>query len=366
MAVRFPRRSHRLGRVNLRTSQLQLFATWLSCSLVLASSATWAQTRLKPIGDDCSPTGISSACTTENPANSEYCITQDNFGTPPSALENPDVHDWFQGYCSQSCVPGGSCPAGSACSPTNSRLPQFSCLKRCTVGGNDCRPRYSCDPSFVAAGATAPAPVCVPSCFSDADCQERLGSFQFACRPCDRICVPKNTPTAVVGDRCTDDSKCGIGQTCLKLTSGVDGICSQRCGTGVICSCPTGSSCQAAGPNGESYCLRTCSSGSCPADTGLTCAAFGTTKACLPPCSNDNQCPVNLKCLQGACRGTDADGGCALCGVPGVGSKPGYGGTGGTGPTPPSSAGCTATESGLLGMLALGAMLLPLLRRRRS
>lgn len=366
-AVRSPGPSRRLPRVNRRPTRLPpgpalRFVRVLSifCLTLTTGSALAAQ--LKPIGDDCGPTGISSACTTDT--TSEYCISENYFGEPPSAVFSGGPPEWSGGYCSQACLPGSSsCPAGTACSPVSARSGQWSCLKSCAVGGTACRTNYSCDPAYATQGGTAPSPVCVPSVFSDADCEARLGAG-FVMRPCDRLCVARQTPTAVVGDRCSQDSQCGSGQLCLKLSNGADGVCSQRCGSGAVCGCPTGSSCQAAGANGESYCLRTCASGSCP--TALTCAAFGTAKVCLPPCSSDTQCPVNLTCQQGACRSTATDPGCPLCGNPGVGSQPGFNSGGGSGPTPPSSGGCTTTESSLLGMVALGAMLLPLLRRRRS
>jgi hypothetical protein len=255
-------------------------------------------------------------------------------------LEGTGTTLWIDGYCTQSCAAGQPpCPAASACVSVD--LPEGAfdmCLQSCRVGFADCRPGYAC-------AATPTGGVCAPRCENNADC-----AAGFACRTCDGLCVQVNSQTQP-GDLCTSDETCGFGQTCIPLdrTSGLR-ICSSGCGSGCAL-CPAGSTCQPIPLlGGQFFCLRNCVSGSCP--TPLQCANLPTGRGCVPPCSNDLDCPVGIHCNNGECSNPaiDPDGGCGLlCQTEDSGymkPPPGDAGTGGGGNN--GGCGCKTSPPSLL------------------
>ncbi|MFZ5469065.1 MAG: matrixin family metalloprotease [Myxococcota bacterium] len=237
---------------------------------------------------------------------------------------------WTAGYCTQDCGTGQpSCPVGARCIDFGGGA--FRCLKECRVGTGDCRSGYTC-----VLPSNGPPGVCVSSCRGDVDC-----GTGAVCRVCDGTCLSTNNPSGQIGDACTDASQCGAGQVCAQFVNGNNqGICSQPCGL-ACSSCPAGSTCHPIGSRGELYCLRDCTTGTCP--SGLQCGYLPTGRGCVPRCSLDPECPVGTQCINGECRPpTSFDGGCALCpggsdagrptqGLPadgGAGSGPGSGGCG--------------------------------------
>ncbi len=262
---------------------------------------------------------------------------------------------WEDGYCTQECGVGKTeCPAGSACVDFGggSEL----CIKTCRLGTGDCRFGYTC------VNATQDVNLCWPSCHSDADCDDGTGSY--ICRTCDGTCLAKNSPVAQIGDPCTVTAQCGIGQVCLFLEGKELGICSQPCASACT-ACPGGSSCHPFS-NGELYCLRDCTPGSCAA--GLQCGLLASGRACIPGCSSNEECPVGSTCFGGQCTNPHGqDGGtCALCPdpndpnqQPNTGAKDAGTGVGSSN----GGCGCTASPGALA--LLLPASLAFILRGRR-
>jgi hypothetical protein len=299
------------------------------------------------------------------PANGEY-VTQ--VGKPcgrnadcgsalgqciPSSNRPSGFPAWQNGYCTQSCdATDLPCPAESSCILAGS---QPVCLKVCRLGAGDCRPGYSCAPSSDGQA------VCVPSCHNDAEC----GGAEYTCRTCDGICLPIQNPTGRIGDNCTHDGQCGTGQQCLRFwEEATQGICAQACASACT-ACPAGSRCHPL-LYGDLYCLRDCVDGTCA--IGQQCGYLLTGRACIPPCSEDAECPVGTVCRQGACVNPLGDGGtCALCPGPAPvepdagGGDAGAGGGGGGGLV----CGCSSGGSGLL-LALLGAAWLARSRRRRA
>ncbi|HZH05003.1 MAG TPA: hypothetical protein VEY30_14555, partial [Myxococcaceae bacterium] len=204
-----------------------------------------------PVGASCE-FGDGSCGPTEAPE--ARCITEDYFTASNVPNDPTDQGDgWRGGYCSRLCGQGRpACPGGSVCGPTWYGGPDQVgnyCLDACRPGGGDCRPGYSCGTV-----ASVAQPVCIPSCYSDAACQNAAGPGSI-CRPCDRLCVPQGNPSSQIGDNCAGPAQCGTGGVCLRFSPSADGLCSQVCSPD-SCLCPNGSSCQPVGANGESYCLR--------------------------------------------------------------------------------------------------------------
>jgi Matrixin len=258
---------------------------------------------------------------------------------------------WQSGYCMQNCGAGrGPCPAGSLCT-TLSAGNDF-CLNQCRVGYGDCRPGYSC-------AETGIGGVCVPQCLNDIDCGD---TSVWQCRTCDGLCVQKQNSAGQVGDICTQNSECGAGQVCAKIfQNNPMKICTVQCARGCG-TCPTGSSCHPIGFDQELFCLRNCTSGTCPG--AEQCAQLPTGRGCLPGCLINSDCPVGTECNFGECvlLGGD-DSGCPFCPTEqDSGTNPprrdaGTGG-GGTG-----TCGCS-TLSGPQTFFALALMLSFGLRRR--
>lgn len=261
---------------------------------------------------------------------------------------------WVGGYCSQSCEAGDPvCPAGSECVSLDIGK---KCAQSCRVGLADCRPEYAC----AATDALGTSGVCLPRCYSDADC---VNSNINTCRICDGVCVPKQNVSGQIGDGCTSDTDCGAGQNC-RITDATSTVkqCTQQCARG--CGlCPSGSTCTP-GARGELFCLRDCTGpGTCPA--GLRCATTPVGQSCSPACTSDTNCPVGESCQFGECVPPAVDSGCGtLCTRPDAGKpivvvpKDAGSGGGGTG-----GCGCTSVDpmSVFAAFAALG-----LLRRRQS
>ncbi|WP_309891463.1 MYXO-CTERM sorting domain-containing protein [Archangium sp.] len=295
-------------------------------------------------------TRVGNACTTDPQCNSPWGTCLQPVSLPSSTTA------WVGGYCTQQCNTGGvTCPSGSTCVGMEIGP---KCLKNCRLGGTDCRSGYVCL-------ARPEGNVCVSACSTDSDC----GSG-YACRPCDKICVPQQKPGGSIGDTCNADTDCGTYQKCLKRTGDPQGqgVCSQTCGYGT-CSCPDGTTCQKVGTSGASMCVRTCSQGTC--FSGQQCAPFseGAT-GCLPVCRTSVDCPAGSTCGSGGqcVSGTGSvDAGCPLCGggdagtVPPIPPAP----DAGTDPGGPAGPGCGCQGTGVNAPGFLGALVLFLVASRR-
>ncbi len=293
-------------------------------------------------------TEVGKACVQNADCNNSFARCR-----PPEPAANGNTA-WVDGYCTQSCEVGDpACPAGSTCVPLDTGL---RCAQSCRVGFADCRAQYACAP-IDAVGTTG---VCIPRCYADTDCANTAAQ---GCRTCDGLCVDRQSIGAQIGDGCTRDADCGLGQSC-RATDSTSTVkqCTQSCGRG--CGmCPAGSICTP-GTRGELFCLRECTGPlTCPA--GLRCADTAVGKGCQPGCTGDNNCPVGQYCTLGECYAPETDAGCgSLCNLPDAGKpvivipKDAGTGSGGSG-----GCGCTSVDPAL-GLAALG--LLSVLRRRRA
>lgn len=227
----------------------------------------------------------------------------------------PINNSWRGGYCTQPCGPSQpDCPAGSACAQFESG--ELRCIKTCRPGTGDCRDGYAC----LLIVQDAPA-LCLNACYSDADCNGGAATGPNLCRICDGVCLAKQNQTAQIGDNCTADNQCGVGQLCIRVTAAASttGICSQAC-TNSCSTCPTGSACHLLNGSETPWCLRSCTAGSCP--VGQQCGLLPTGRACIPGCTGPNDCPIGTACLQGECKLTNPpDSGCTLCGNGGGGGS---------------------------------------------
>ncbi|HSP78456.1 MAG TPA: adhesin [Myxococcaceae bacterium] len=274
----------------------------------------------------------------------------------PSALPSGGTA-WVGGYCSETCTEGGGeCGSSAICAPVGSGL---RCLQKCRSGTGDCRSGYACSP-------LPEGNACVPACYTESDCPT-----DYACRPCDRVCVRKQKVGVAIGEACNVDADCGTSQVCLHPNGHPQGICAQPCET-AACSCPSGSSCQYMGTTGASMCIRSCTAGTC--GTGMQCAPFPDgSSGCLPTCRTGADCPYGSSCgSNGQCVSATSPpdaGTCSLCGDGGTGSpdagvgKPdaGPGGSGSSGP----GCGCQGSAASASGFLGTLVLLLVAGRRRR-
>lgn len=326
-----------------------------ACRELSPGSPLWCQPPTRAV------TQVGRACTADTA--SAACGSTRAICREP--IEQPSgTEAWVDGYCTQSCAQGmPACPSGSVCGQPGPQVGSAPiCLKTCRPGRADCRSGYSCV-------TRAEGNVCVPDCMSDSDCAANGGSSEYVCRVCDHSCVPRVETGRPLGELCQTDDECDSGLVCLRyLQNEGDGVCARPCSTNA-CGCPTGSSCQPAGPRGELLCVSDCTSTGCP--SGLLCTPSGDGNACLPPsgCENDGDCPRTFACsLAGKCYdpsllNPDA-GTCSLCGDGGT-TDPQQpppqatdGGTGAGGPSGPGGCGCQgAPTSAVVLFAALGLLL---------
>ncbi|HYI02753.1 adhesin [Hyalangium sp.] len=257
---------------------------------------------------------------------------------------------WVDGYCQQPCNAGSSvnaCPSGSVCVDTDPQGTNDRCLKRCRPGTADCRAGYTCSP-------LAEGDACVPSCYSDSDCNAPSRN-DFSCRICDRVCTPNKQTGLSVGDPCTTTEQCGRDQVCLFINNHPRGICAQPCST-AACGCPTGTTCKQVGQ--DRMCMKDCAAGTCA--TPAQCNPVGSTYSCTADCRTRMDCPTGFECYPQGCMDPNQipDAGCTLCsdaGPPPPPPPPVDGGTGGGGQ--PGGCGCGSAPASAMLLAALSLLL---------
>jgi len=212
-------------------------------------------------------------------------------------------YPWPGGYCSQSCgTSGGTCPPGSVCdSDVN------TCVKTCTMRGNDCRKDYVCYPDELG-----------NNLFSDdkgtcwANCSFTGCNAGDVCRPWDNRCMLAQNINARIGDRCEKNEECNTGHECWQPPLLSQKLCTARCRPGEP-PCPGGSACVSlkVGGKEELLCLSRCETREkCE---GMQCALVDMGKVCLPPCKVLADCPVgSTRCEQGQCLTPEREGPRAL------------------------------------------------------
>jgi PKD repeat protein len=217
----------------------------------------------------------------------------------------------------QQCAPGLSCLC-SVASPCTTGPVGGMCTSLCPQ--DDC-PNGAVCANLGAASATSgraepwQTQVCLPSCYSDADCTAGLS--------CRTLPGSLNGPAWVNG--CFADVPADLGGPCLGATGlrrddlclsglcadlGALGLCSRDC---TVDPCPAGSDCAVFG-DGRELCLVPCSSSfRCDQDPLLTCVAPGSSllgyqlkvppsAAGVPYCA-PKSCTSNIECdPAGLCR----------------------------------------------------------------
>jgi hypothetical protein len=214
------------------------------------------------------------------------------------------------GYCTlQPCSNTTMCPAAdSLCTniPGSLGESQPMCLKKCTVGGSDCRtPGYTCYslqsgtggvcfidqahlPTYVDAGR--PSDKVGGPCTSDTACQSPPDPPFQDLGFCFPESLPDGGPTGFTGGYCftdcTDfgDAICGANAVCLGIGNNTD-WCFSKCttpGAGQG-SCRNGYVCQGTrytdgGPGPDSYCDTSCFA----PGNGCNATAYCDAGYCLP------------------------------------------------------------------------------------
>jgi cysteine-rich repeat protein len=227
---------------------------------------------------------------------------------------------WAGGYClpwgwgTAGCDPDNpaSCPTGSACvylgdNPTTGAQ-AYGCFDSCSVASStgdpwdancDCRDFYEC---------ALTGEFCIPGCSNDAECCEiwedrnsdqtrqpaEVTVVEGCVRTCDMCkysCTEEGSATAEVGDPCEHESECPPMGRCLAeryYEDFIDGMCIQdRCDL-VGRECPAGAGCSNLGSSADPFytCVKPCTVGGEPGDTGFPCRDAGATG----PSAGDHAC----------------------------------------------------------------------------
>jgi len=201
------------------------------------------------------------------------------------------------GYCSAFCNDETPCADGAACVQVS--RDQSMCFAMCDPSADtrECRAGYGC-----AVSISLPAPVCIPGCTDDTDCNEG------------RLCNPEGggscyNPEADWGDACGGGSDCPDGAFCFaeRWAGWPGGMCmafgcdpTDDAGGG----CPTGTACIPGGRSGYGRCTASCETADDCRD-GYGCGAhadYPERLACEPACENNSQCTDGRVCTdEGTC-----------------------------------------------------------------
>jgi hypothetical protein len=178
------------------------------------------------------------------------------------------------------------------------------------------------------AGGTTADAGCTPGETQDCRFQQLCDGTQL-CQPdgsfgpCECSSVPNDGSSGIVGAKCESDADCLGGGTCMTAAGTLwagqggpaGGYCTYQCQSDTDCTThDKDSACEPAGPNGASYCIRTCLSkdpepgeAKCLNRPDLVCQSaaaagqeFVTANReqgyCLPLCGSDEECPTGRVC----------------------------------------------------------------------
>lgn len=212
----------------------------------------------------------------DNCSNDEVCHTTDrkNGGRVRRCLKS----ECLEPGPDNGCGPGRQCqffgsPEGGIflCKDTGTRVLGQSCVDNARLQGERCQAGLHCTPGgclplecndrndcqlpgtmCVKADSVEPVSVCVPKCFSDADCGSghRCGKLESGFSQC----LPENE----IG--CTVDG-CAAGESCVVFSSSPDGAraaCYAECSVSGDGSCPAGLLCADLLPVRSPYCVLPC------------------------------------------------------------------------------------------------------------
>ncbi len=226
-------------------------------------------------------TDIGQSCSSDTDC-SEFCAT-----------EREGFRD---GYCTAFCNEDVACPDGSVCLQVSRS--QALCFAECdsTAEERQCRAGYGC-----AVDISLPAPVCIPGCTDDTDCDEG------------RVCNPERggscyDPEAEWGDGCGGSSDCPDGAFCFaeRWRGWPGGMCmafgcDESDASG---GCPSGTVCIPGRHAGYGRCVAACETAEDCRD-GYTCEAhadYPERLSCHPACETNSQCSDGRVCTdEGTC-----------------------------------------------------------------
>lgn len=226
-------------------------------------------TRCDTGSGDCVPRGerkTGDACSGNGQCNGGLCIQSENFRG---------------GYCSSRCGDQFSgCEANAECTTLEG---QAVCLSTCDTS-SDCRggEGYKCRQIATrnnSEGEAEPVSVCVPSCQSNAECDDG-----FHCDAERGDCVEGAGAPNPVGAFCNGDAECASG-SCLSGARYPNGLCVGDCA-----GCPNDTVCGNT-PDGQ-RCLAECAT-DLDCRPGYVCGADG---GCTTRCTGDADCGDGLRC----------------------------------------------------------------------
>ena len=195
------------------------------------------------------------------------------------------------GYCSSVCTTDEDCPGSGVCLEAGGGT--FLCFDRCDPAATEreCRAGYGCASSF-----SLPAPICLPGCTDDTDCEGGLACDPEAGFSGEGRC---HDPDASIGDACTSSTACPAGGFCLseRRNGFPGGVCvTFGCDLASDTGCP-----------GDGHCLPGFRGGFCydgcetDADCreAYTCAGtddYPDRNICQPACTADSDCSGSRVC----------------------------------------------------------------------
>jgi hypothetical protein len=198
------------------------------------------------------------------------------------------------GYCTQDCLGGGECPAGSTCLQL-SRTEAY-CFDECNpdAESRECRSGYGCSRP----GPSLPASVCIGGCTDDSDCGSGL-----RCDPAGSVAGACYSPDASFGDACMQDETCPMGGFCYAEGFGgwPMGACiGFGCDLAANAGCTGDAQCLPSPFGGDGMCVDGCTSDAdCRMSDGYACrpsASHPERMACQPACMRDSQCAGDSVC----------------------------------------------------------------------
>lgn len=215
---------------------------------------------VETIGKSCDPTSTDPLC-----GRNAICVNLGR-GVGVCTIKNCTLDNLETSELEDSCPIGNACTLVHLDSTTHDEGDTI-CLPRCTprIDGNPCaelNEEISCAPSTSL--QTGNSAVCgVPSCKTNADCNQSILEITATCDVVTGLCFTQNDNDIEISSPCKSSLDCGTNQFCYKkgFVSEVDaegGYCTKvGCEYGGKWSCPEGSKCFLLGASAAiSLCLK--------------------------------------------------------------------------------------------------------------
>jgi hypothetical protein len=207
------------------------------------------------------------------------------------------------GICSYDCTADAT-----VCGTANGCVAGANNMKYCLPGCTPALGSNQCDGAGTACDYTG---VCIPACTADSDCNAAGAPATGYCNLDLGDCLTAGSPTAQIGDSCSDSTQCPRNGVCIQ--QGAAAFCATvACDLGGAFSCPSGAACVPAAQGSTmnaiiSLCLKICTSAT-DCGAGQSCLDPGIgQKVCIPgiPCASDSDCTsmvVGTTCVNGLCQ----------------------------------------------------------------